>query len=66
MTPKFQGGPVDNLLTYRISVLGRLAPKSWYQTGTNYPWTPGYSTPLPYVPSPGPIHSYLNLKYKKK
>ena len=37
-------------------------PKFWYWTGTNYPWTPSNSEALPYVPSPGPIHSYLNLK----
>ena len=60
------GGPVDNPSTRRISVFGRLAPKSWYLTSTNYPWTPSYSAPLPYVPSPGHIHSYLNLKYEKK
>ena len=60
------GGPVDNPSTSEISVLGRFAPKSWYRISTNYPWTPSYSAPLPYVPSPGPIHSYLNLKYEKK
>ena len=60
------GGPVDNPSTRRIYVLGRFAPKSWYLTSTNYPWTPSYSAPLPYAPSPGPIHSCLNLKYEKK
>ena len=60
------GGPVDNPSTYGISILDHLAPKSWYRTGTNYPWTPSYPTPLPYIPLPGPIHSYLNLKYEKK
>ena len=60
------GGLVDNPSTRGISVLGRLAPKSWYRIGTNYPWTSSYSVPLPYVPSRGPIHSYLNLKYEKK
>ena len=60
------GGPVNNPSTHRIYVLGRLAPKSWYRTGTNYPWTPSYSALLPYIPSPGLIHSYLNLNYEKK
>ena len=59
-------GLIDNPSTRRISVLGRLVPKSWYQTSTNYPWTSSYSAPLPYVLSPRPIHSYLNLKYEKK
>ena len=59
-------GPIDNPSTCGISTLGHLAPKSWYRTGTNYPWTPSYSAPLRYVPSPGPIHSYLNLKYENK
>ena len=60
------GDPVDNPSTHRISIISRLALKSWYQTSTNYPWAPSYLTPLPYIPSPGLILSYLNLKYKKK
>ena len=60
------GGHIDNTSTHRISVLGYLAPKSWYRAGTNYLWTPSYSTPLSYVPSLGPIYSYLNMKYEKK
>ena len=58
--------PVDNPSTRGIYILGRFAPKSWYWTDINYPWTSSYLTPLPYVPSSGPIHSYLNLKYEKK
>ena len=60
------GGPVDNPSTHEIFILGHWAPKSWYWTSTNYLWTPSYSTPLPYVPSLGPIHSYLNLNYENK
>ena len=59
------GGPIDNPSTSGISVLGHFAPKSWYRTGTNYPWTLSYLAQLPYVPSLGPIRSYLNLKYEK-
>ena len=35
---------------------------------TSYQWDPRDkgATPLPYVPSPGPIHSYLYLKYENK
>ena len=63
---RISGGPVDNSSTCRISILGRLTLKSWNRTSTNYPWTPSYSAPLPYVPLPRPIYSYLNLKYEKR
>ena len=60
------GGSVDNSSTRGISILGNFAPKFWHRTSTNYMWTPSYSEPPRYVPSPGPIHSYLNLKYENK
>ena len=60
------GGPVDNPSTRGISILGHFAPKSWYRTNTIYSWTPSYSALPQYVPLPGPIHSYLNLKYENK
>ena len=63
-TPIF-GGPIDNPSTHGISVLSHVAPKSSYRNGTNYLWTLSYLAPLPYVPSPDPINSYLNLKYEK-
>ena len=43
------GGLIDNLSTHGISVLGRIAPKSWYQTGTNYPWTQSLDFSFPFI-----------------
>ena len=36
------------------------------QLHCNYSWTPSYSAPPQYIPSPGSIHSLLNLKYEHK
>ena len=50
--PKFSGVPLTSRQLEEVSTLGHCAPKSWYRTGTIYSWTPSYSAPPQYVPSP--------------
>ena len=58
--PQFPRVPLTSHQPAEDSTLGHCAPKSWYRTGTIFPWTPSYSAPPRYVPSPRPIHSYLS------